>query len=113
MSYTYLSTTDIAPRFSDTPLVDGTEWNEAMAEFFTIHAECGIEVVSTGWSGALGKFVSIQTAFDHKWITGISRGFNGCYIAHCTCTNTYAIITTINKEHVGVAVRLYSEVSIY
>ena len=64
MSYTYLSTTDIAPRFSDTPLVDGTEWNEAMAEFFTIHAECGIEVVSTGWSGALGKFVSIQTAPD-------------------------------------------------
>ena len=63
MSYTYLNVTDIGPRFKDTP-VGTDEGNAAMAELFAVYADCGVEAVSTGWSGALGKIISIQTAPD-------------------------------------------------
>ena len=54
---------DIGQRFRDTP--PGTdEGNAAIAELFTIYASCGVEAVSTGWSGALGRMISIQTAPD-------------------------------------------------
>ena len=68
MSYTYLNVSDIGQRFRDTP--PGTdEGNAAIAELFTIYASCGVEAVSTGWSGALGKIVSIQTAPDVECVT--------------------------------------------
>ena len=68
MSYTYLSLGDIGQRFRDTP--PGTdEGDAAIAELFTIYASCGVEAVSTGWSGALGKIVSIQTAPDAESAT--------------------------------------------
>ena len=63
MTYTYLNLSDIGPRFKETP-VGTDEGNAAMGELLQVYAECGIEAVSTGWSGALGKFVSIQTAPD-------------------------------------------------
>ena len=68
MSYTYLNVSDIGQRFRDTP--PGTdEGDAAIAELFTIYASCGVEAVSTGWSGALGKIVSIQTAPDAESAT--------------------------------------------
>jgi hypothetical protein len=68
MSYTYMSVSEIGPRFRDSP-VGTAEGDAAMAELFTIYAACGVEAVSTGWSGALGKIVSIQTAPDAESAT--------------------------------------------
>jgi len=31
---------------------------------FAVYADCGVEAVSTDWSGALAKIISIQTAPD-------------------------------------------------
>ena len=63
MSYTYLNASEIGPRLQGaTPGSD--EFNSAMAELMAAYAECGIEVHSTGFSSALGKTISIQTAPD-------------------------------------------------
>ncbi len=68
MSYTYLNVSDIGQRFRDAP-VGTDEGNAAMAELFAIYEDCGVEAVSTGWSGALGKIISIQTAPDAESAT--------------------------------------------
>jgi hypothetical protein len=63
MSYTYLNASELGPRFQGaTPGSD--EFNFAMAELMAVYAECGVEVRSTGFSSALGRTISIQTAPD-------------------------------------------------
>ena len=61
MSYTYLNASEIGPRLHGAA-PGSDEFNSAMAELMAAYAECGIEVHSTGFSSALGKTISIQTA---------------------------------------------------
>ena len=63
MSYTYLNASELGPRFQGAK-PGSDEFNSAMAERMAAYTECGIEVHSTGFSSALGRTISIQTAPD-------------------------------------------------
>ncbi len=94
MSYTYLNVTDIGPRFKDTP-VGTDEGNAAMAELFAVYADCGVEAVSTGWSGALGKIISIQTAPDVESATRCQVTLTNAGLIDGLITGPYASLEDI------------------
>ena len=98
MSYTYLSLGDIGQRFRDTP--PGTdEGNAAIAELFTIYASCGVEAVSTGWSGALGRIISIQTAPDVESATRCQIALTNAGLVADLVTGPYTSLEDIMAMH--------------
>jgi len=91
MSYTYLNVSDIGQRFRDAP-VGTDEGNAAMAELFTIYEDCGVEAVSTGWSGALGKIISIQTAPDVESATRCQVALTNAGLVEGLLTGPYTTL---------------------
>ena len=91
MSYTYLNVSDIGPRFRDAP-VGTDEGNAAMAELFTIYEDCGVEAVSTGWSGALGKIISVQTAPDVESATRCQVALTNAGLVEGLLTGPYTTL---------------------